>query len=391
MKKLKLVKGRKTLLIPIILIFFLLLIYSTYNILFNLGGTFIKDVKYISGNSEIVNLYDHNLKKVNVGYRGHKVNAYKDVIVGTSKNRYIKIKYNEEYFYISESNLTKDKHKIVLENKVYVRTPATLYKSIYDGSILSLSKKGDELEVVGYDTIDNKGKVNAYKVKSGNNVGYVYQKYVLTSKEEALKNYDPTKYYDVHNARGNRFGGGYAGNLDYYPVEKGSFKDNVMPSKVYALYLNSGHNIISNVDAFIEYAKTTKINAFVIDIKDDTSIGYASKVLERFSKTNYNNANNSFDTYKEAIKKIKDAGFYVIGRITAFKDKNYCIDNPDDAILNTQTNSPFLHNDTYWPSPYQRSVWEYNVALAKEAITEMVFNEIQFDYLSFPYAQSPST
>jgi hypothetical protein len=43
-----------------------------------------------------------------------------------------------------------------------------------------------------------------------------------------------------------------------------------------------------------------------------------------------------------------------------------------------------LHNNTYWPSPYRRSVWEYNVNLAKEAVSVMGFNEIQFDYVRFP-------
>ena len=34
-------------------------------------------------------------------------------------------------------------------------------------------------------------------------------------------------------------------------------------------------------------------------------------------------------------------------------------------------------------SPYQRAVWEFNVELAKEAVKEFGFNEIQFDYLRF--------
>ena len=38
----------------------------------------------------------------------------------------------------------------------------------------------------------------------------------------------------------------------------------------------------------------------------------------------------------------------------------------------------------YWPSPYQRTVWEYNIRLAIEAAEEMGFNEINFDYIRFP-------
>ena len=350
----------------------------------NFERTTKETIKYISSNIEIVSLYDSNLKETNKIYRGQKVITYNELLEDKDKTKYVKIKHDGKTLFIKENNLVEDEKNVIKEEKVYVRTPTSLYKNLSTGEILSLAKKGDELEVLDYDKINNDGKVNAYKVKFGEDAGYVYQKYVLLEKDKSLENYEPTKYYDIHNNRGNRFGGGFAGNLDYYPVSKPVFTENTMPAKVYALYLNSGSNILSNVDAFIEYAKTTKINAFVVDIKDDTSMGYKSKVLESYSPTNYKNGNNSFESYKTAIKKIKDAGFYVIGRITAFKDKNYCLDNPDDAILNTQTNQPFLHNNTYWPSPYQRTVWEYNVNLAKEAVIEMGFNEIQFDYVRFP-------
>jgi hypothetical protein len=384
MKKLKLNKSKRM----IFYLSFLIMIVAiiSYGVYFLIGNNkkMKLDAMYISSDSETIPLINSNFKNIGTIYRGVKVNVYNDVIEDEHQNVYIKISQNNEISYINKINLTNNKKSIIQEKKVYVRTSATLYQSLETGQILSLAKKGDELEVLNYDTINNVGKVNAYQVKTGEMIGYIYQKYVLLDKEEALKNYDPTRYYDIHNNRGNRFGGGYAGNLDYYPVEKPSFKDNVMPKKVYALYLNNGHNTISNVDAFIEYAKTTKINAFVVDIKDSEAPGYKSKIFNQYSPTNYAKANNSFESYKEAIKKIKDAGFYVIGRITVFKDKYYCIDNPNAAIMNTQTNQPYLHNDTYWPSPYQRSVWEFNVNLAKEAITEMGFNEIQFDYVRFP-------
>ena len=45
---------------------------------------------------------------------------------------------------------------------------------------------------------------------------------------------------------GDYLGGGSALNLDYYPYEKPKFKDNVMPSNVRALYINSA--AIKNID-----------------------------------------------------------------------------------------------------------------------------------------------
>lgn len=39
---------------------------------------------------------------------------------------------------------------------------------------------------------------------------------------------------------------------------------------------------------------------------------------------------------------------------------------------------------SYWPSAFCRYVWEYKVALAKDAVETMGFQEIQFDYVRFP-------
>ena len=100
------------------------------------------------------------------------------------------------------------------------------------------------------------------------------------------------------------------------------------------------------------------------------------------SPTNYKYGNNSMESYKEGIKKLKDAGFYTIGRITVFKDSWFVKDNPDVAILDKRTGKPF--DSGRWPSAFNRKVWEFNVSLAKEAVKEFGFNEIQFDYVRFP-------
>lgn len=342
--------------------------------------------KYVSSDINMIDLYDDNLLKVSEIARGTEVEVYdnKSILNETKDITYVKIKYNKGTYYINKENLTNKKENIIKEKYVYVRTPVTIYKNLDEGTIGGLGKKGTRLEVIGYDKIKIDGKVNAYKIKYDDQEGYIYGKYIVLNEEEALLHYEPEKYYEVHNKRGDRYRGGHAGHLDYYPVEKTIFEDNPMPSKVYALYLNTGKNVIGNVDQYIAYAKTTKINAFVVDIKDNESPGYKSKVFEKYSPTNYKYANNSFEKYKEAISKLKEAGFYVIGRITVFKDKYYVIDNPDIAIIDSRTNKPYLHSNTYWPSPYQRKVWEFNIELAKEAVKEMGFNEIQFDYVRFP-------
>lgn len=57
---------------------------------------------------------------------------------------------------------------------------------------------------------------------------------------------------------------------------------------------------------------------------DGTSIGYDSPVYEEYSPTAYQYAQNSVADYQAVIQKIKDAGFYVIGRLTTFNDSFFC-------------------------------------------------------------------
>ena len=208
----------------------------------------------------------------------------------------------------------------------------------------------------------------------------MYGKYLVKTHELALQNYDQDNSYQIHLARGDRYGGGNAANLDYYPEEKPKFTNNVMPDECRTLYLNSG--VLGNIDNYITLAKNSGINAFVVDIKDGV-LGYASVVASNRTITSYNNARNSVEDYKAAIKKLKDNGFYVIGRIVVFNDSSYIIDHPESAITNVRTGKPYVHNSAYWPTPYARDVWEYNVELALEAVDLMGFNEIQFDYVRF--------
>lgn len=324
---------------------------------------------YLASILSKVELYDQNYNKVLELPRGTKIKV-KDVI--ENKN-YVKIIYDDEEYLVKEENINED---IVLEKIIYVRTPCVLYENENDSKIKSYLKKGEALEVLGYDFLDD-GNVNMYKVQDG----YVYAKYIDLDRDEANKYYD-NGYYDVHESRTNTLGGGDAASLDYYPYIKSVFSDNVMPDEVRSLYISS--ESIKNIDEYIKLAKDTNINAFVVDIKDNTSPAYKSDVMKKLSETNYEKAIMSIEEYQEAIKKIRDNNFYVIGRITVFKDDYYALDNFEDTIYDSRTNEPYVHNGSYWPSAYSRNVWYFNVELAKEAVSLMGFNEIQFDYVRFP-------
>lgn len=346
-----------------------------------------EETKFLASNVYEVVLYDYDKENQNITEnkkvaRGLEVKAKMDEQITVEEKKYIPITLDKENYYVLDSALVNTKKEAVLEKVIYVRTPASILESIDDPKIVYQGAKGQELEVLSYDDINDDGKVNTYKVKVEDKEGYIYGKYIELTEEEAKKNYEAEKYDEIHSKIKNSYGGGDAIDLDFYPVEKVSFEDNKMPEAVYSLYLNGG--VIGSVDAYIEYAKTTKINAFVVDIIDDTAISYPSDVMKEISPTSYEKAINSVEDYKNAIQKIKDAGFYVIGRITVFKDSYYVTDHPENAISSKSSGQPFKHNSAYWPSAYSRDVWYYKVALAKEAVEWFGFNEINYDYVRFP-------
>ena len=335
--------------------------------------------RYIGSQDYKVSLYDENGEKVKDVSRGTKVSFY----INYQDENKSKIRIDNKDYFIDNSNLVNDLKDSVYEKELYVRTSYNLSKGIDGIDLLGLLNKGDKVDIIGFDKINDDGSVSMYKVKYKEEEGYFYNKYLTKTKEEADKNYDYNGAYEFHSKQKNVYGGGDGASLDYYPVDKPKFPDNVMPQNVYSLYLNGTKATMAMVDDYIAFAKTTKINAFVVDIIDDINVGYASPYMEKNSKTSFKYAQNTVDEYKNAIKKLKDNGFYVIGRITAFKDSYYVDDHKDNAISNS-SGTPLYHQSSYWPTAFNRDVWKYNVELALEAVELMGFNEIQFDYVRFP-------
>ena len=297
----------------------------------------------------------------------------------TPDGRY-SIRLEEDIVYLQEdARIVSDPADAIPSHTLYVRTAVNLRDS--DGRLLdAFVEKGTAVEVSGYDYLLEDGQAHMYRVVSSNGEGYIMPHYLTDTEEAALANYDDGSYA-IHAARENRYGGGGAANLDYYPREKGSFADNVMPEECRTLYLVNWR--LDEVDTFLEIANSSGINAFVVDITDGGSIGYAADVMAQNSPTGAANANNSVEKYQAAIQKLKDAGYYVIGRITTFNDTCFVKDHPEFAIADLEGN-PLKLAGEFWPSPFNRTVWQYKVDLAVEAVELMGFHEIQFDYVRFP-------
>ena len=348
------------------------------------------EVRYLASPTHTAHLYSYDeqseqLMVADTLVRGAELNV---VVNGKKKINdveYLPVKVGKELRYATLGSLVVEPRAVVQEKSVFVRTPASIIVDQATSLVGGLAAKGEELAVIDYDSLDTNGRVYKYKVRQGNVEGYIYAKYTVFEKEQALKRYKAEQYDKVHKAVKDSFGGGAAIGCDFYPTERVVFENNKMPEACYSLYLNISPSVIGNIEAYIAFAKQTKINTFVIDIKDNECPGYKAEAMKLYSPTNYARAGSTKEAmYARAVSRLHEEGFYVVGRITCFKDSYLVKDHPEVAITEKATGMPFKHNKAYWPSPYDRKVWQFNVELAKEAVRKFGFNEINFDYVRFP-------
>jgi len=136
------------------------------------------------------------------------------------------------------------------------------------------------------------------------------------------------------------------------------------------------------LDQRIELAKKSAINALVVDLKESHQVYFlAENELANEIGATRNNYN-----MEELVRKCKENDIKLIGRMVIFKDHALAEARPDLCIQDKDGN-PILYKSLEggkpFVSPYKREVWEYNIALAIEAI-KLGFDEIQYDYVRFP-------
>lgn len=281
----------------------------------------------------------------------------------------------DSFGYLAREQLVTDPKDVVATKIIYVRTAVNLLDEA--GAVPGrLVQKGEALTVTGWQDMDASGAVGRWQVEGG----YIRAEYVTMDEPSAKAQYDQ-EVYQLHAERGDSWGGGDAAGLDYFPREKAVFQGHPMPGEVKALYLNN--ESIAQAAEYVEVADSCGINAFVVDIMDGGAIAYPSEVMKQYSPSAYESAYNTLEVYQTGIKTLKDAGYYVIGRITAFNDPHLAEDHPE-CVIADQAGEPLQIGGMYWPSVYSRFVWQYKVELGLEAARLMGFDEIQFDYMRFP-------
>ena len=295
-----------------------------------------------------------------------------------SDGAYVRVVNGETYVLLEKQHLALRYEDAVQVDTVYALRGMSLLDET--GAVPGCAvEKGMALTVTGFDGLDADGAVLRWRVSCDRGEGYIAADNVRMTEEEALVQYDET-LYQLHASRGDSWGGGDAAGLDYYPVEKGPIPGNDMPDEVRALYLNG--SAVQYADSYVQAAEGSGVNAFVVDIVDGTAVSYASPAMQQYSPSAYAAAMDTVEGFRANVQKLKDAGYYLIGRITVFNDAHLAADHPEQVICDLN-GTPLQISHMYWPSAYDRTVWRYKVDLALEAAA-LGFNEIQFDYIRFP-------
>src|SRR2546429_2964872 len=127
----------------------------------------------------------------------------------------------------------------------------------------------------------------------------------------------------------------------------------------------------------------TELNAVVIDVKGDRGwIIYPTRVEQALAIGAQGPA--TLRDFDGMMADLKARGVYTIARIVTFKDNILATARPELAFTDVRTGKPCIDRQGLaWVDPFREEGWNYNIALAREAI-ERGFDEVQFDYVRFP-------
>jgi hypothetical protein len=157
------------------------------------------------------------------------------------------------------------------------------------------------------------------------------------------------------------------------------------PPPVKALYVNAWAFGSRKLWHLVRLADSTEINAFVVDVKDDTGcLLYDSQVqvARQIGATRCLRARDA----RARLDTLREHGIYAIARIVVAKDPLLAERRAQWSVQQRDVQGGGLWRDrigSAWVDAYNDSVWIYAAQLAEEAV-RLGFDEVQFDYVRFP-------
>jgi len=150
-----------------------------------------------------------------------------------------------------------------------------------------------------------------------------------------------------------------------------------------ALYVNAWAFGSQKLRQLVRLADETEINAFVIDVKDDTGCLLYPSSVPTAEQIGANKCVRAKDA-KARLDTLAAHGIYPIARIVVAKDPLLAERKAAWSVKDRNTGGLWRDRiNIAWVDAYNDSVWIYAAQLAQEA-AQMGFQEVQFDYVRFP-------
>lgn len=155
-----------------------------------------------------------------------------------------------------------------------------------------------------------------------------------------------------------------------------------IPVKAKGIYLTGWSAGNSNFQKLLNLVNQTELNAMVIDVKEDEGRVTYESAIPLVNEVKSDGTRFIQDVDK-MIQTLNENRVYTIARIVCFKDPFLAGKKTEWAMQRKNGGIWSDNKGVVWIDPYRKEVWDYNIAIAKEA-AKKGFKEIQFDYVRFP-------
>ncbi len=167
-------------------------------------------------------------------------------------------------------------------------------------------------------------------------------------------------------------------------VLPGSLADNGQEAQpIKALYVNAWAFGGTKLASLVRLADSTEINAFVVDVKDDTGCLLYPSDVQVAQDIGATKCVRTKDV-RSRLDTLRAHDIYAIARIVVAKDPLLAERKPKWSVQRRDGTGLWRDRiNIAWVDAYNDSVWIYAAQLAEEAV-RLGFNEVQFDYVRFP-------
>ena len=154
-------------------------------------------------------------------------------------------------------------------------------------------------------------------------------------------------------------------------------------ASIKGLYVNAWAFGSSKLWQLMRLADSTEINAFVIDVKDDTGCLLYPSAVPTAQEIGANACVRTRDV-RARLDTLAAHHIYPIARFVVAKDPLLAERKPEWSVKERDTGGLWRDRiGSAWVDAYNDSVWIYTARLAQEAV-RLGFQEVQFDYVRFP-------